>query len=96
MRIESLLIAALLASTTSFSPAIAKEKTRYEYNGNYYDSMQQCLDAKKKAKKTGAIVGAVGGAATTAIFGGNLGQAALGAGVGAAAGAVIGKNTKKC
>lgn len=96
MRIEPLLIAALLVGGSAFSPALAKEKIRYEYAGTYYDSLQQCLDAKKKAKKKGAIIGAVGGAATTAIFGGSVGEAALGAGVGAAAGAIIGKNSKKC
>lgn len=78
------------------APAGAREKTRYEYNGHVYETRAECLRAKKNAKKKGAIIGAVGGAATTAIFGGNFGEAALASGVGALAGGAIGDSTKKC
>jgi len=76
--------------------AQGKAKQQWVYNGNVYDSRDQCLKARNKDKTKGAVVGAAGGAATVAVLGGNLGEAALGAGVGAAAGAIIGKNAKKC
>ena len=78
------------------APLSAKEKDRWEYDGRYYNSYEACKAARKKAEKKGAVIGAVGGAATTAVFGGNVGEAALASGVGALAGSQIGKSSKKC
>lgn len=91
-------VAAMLALGMALpaAPLAAKEKDRWEYDGKYYTSYESCKAARKKAEKKGAIIGAVGGAATTAIFGGNVGKAALASGVGALAGSQIGKASKKC
>lgn len=78
------------------TPAGAYSKTYYEYGGKYYETRQQCLNAKKKAKTKGAVIGAVGVGATAALVGGNFGESALAAGVGALVGSQIGKSSKKC
>ena len=81
------------------APAVAKkhnnQPTRYEYNGNYYNSLEECRAKKNKAKKDGAIVGAATAGIGAAILGANLGEAALIAGGGALVGNQIGKS-KKC
>ncbi len=87
---------ASLACSIPFAPLAAREKPRWEYGGQYYNSYQACKAARKKAEKKGAIIGAVGGAATAALLGGNVGETALASGVGALAGSQIGKATKKC
>jgi hypothetical protein len=78
------------------APLGARSKTYYEYGGKYYETRQQCLNAKKKARTKGAVIGAVGVGAAAALVGGNFGESALAAGVGALVGSEIGKNSKKC
>jgi hypothetical protein len=83
-------IAAPLAAKTSKSQPV-----RYEYNGRYYNSYEQCRAQKNKAAKDGAIVGAATAGIGSALLGANLGEAALIAGGGALVGNQIGKS-KKC
>jgi hypothetical protein len=71
------------------------KRTRYEYNGQYFNSYAECRATKEKAKKDGAIVGAAAAGVGAAILGANLGEAALIAGGGALVGNQIGKS-KKC
>lgn len=71
------------------------DRVRYEYDGRYYASLEECRDQKKKAKKDGAIVGAAAAGVGAAILGANLGEAALIAGGGALVGNQLGKS-KKC
>lgn len=92
--IGSIVIAAFLAGVPAL-PAQAASK-RYEYNGKYYPSLQQCLDEKKRAQKRGTVVGAAAAGIGAALLGGNLGESALIAGGGAVVGNQIGKNSKKC
>lgn len=84
-------IAAPLAAKTKHK----SEPVRYEYNGRYYNSYEQCRAQKNKAAKDGAIVGAATAGIGSAILGANLGEAALIAGGGALVGNQIGKS-KKC
>jgi hypothetical protein len=77
-------------------PALAKNQSHYEYNGHYYETRQQCLDAKKRAQQRGTVVGAATAGVATALLGGNLGETALVAGGGARVGNQLGKNSKKC
>jgi uncharacterized protein YcfJ len=77
-------------------PALAKNQTRYEYDGRYYETHQQCLNAKKKAQQRGTIIGAATAGVGAALLGGNLGQSALIAGGGALVGNQLGKSSKKC
>lgn len=83
-------VAAPLAAKTSKSQPV-----RYEYNGRYYNSYEQCRAQKKKATKDGTIVGAAVAGVGAAILGANLGETALIAGGGALVGNQLGK-TKKC
>jgi hypothetical protein len=96
--VNTLLIAALTAAVPAL-PAAAKSnrnnQTRYEYNGNYYNSLEECRAKKNKAKKDGAIVGAATAGIGAALLGANLGETALIAGGGALVGNQIGKS-KKC
>ena len=92
----SVLIVAALAGATTASPVLAKQQTRYVYDGRSYASYQQCLAAKKDAEKRGTIVGAATAGVATALLGGNLAQSALVAGGGALVGNQLGKNSKKC
>jgi hypothetical protein len=97
MRIATMAMIAVMAAAT---PTLAvakspKNQTRYEYNGRYYDSLQRCRDAKRKAEKDGAIVGAAVAGVGAAVLGANLGETALIAGGGALVGNQLGK-TKKC
>jgi hypothetical protein len=91
----SVLVLAALAGATA-SPVLAKQQTRYVYDGRSYESRQQCLAAKKKAEQRGTIVGAATAGVATALLGGNLGETALVAGGGALVGNQLGKNSKKC
>ncbi|WP_207791556.1 glycine zipper domain-containing protein [Sandaracinobacteroides saxicola] len=93
MRTAGLIAAALVVLAM---PAGAKEKVRYQYGNNFYESLRECLEAKRKAKRKGAVIGAVGGAVVGAASGGSVGGTALAAGVGAQAGAVIGRRTEHC
>jgi hypothetical protein len=77
-------------------PALAKNQTRYVYDGRYYESRQQCLNAKKKAQQRGTVVGAATAGVATALLGGNFAQSALVAGGGALVGNQLGKNSKQC
>lgn len=67
----------------------------YEYGGKRFNSLADCLNAKKRAKARGAVAGAVIAGAGAAILGGNLGETALVAGAGALAGREIGRRTVK-
>lgn len=99
MRPLPALAAVLIASFGSAAlplPALAKNQTRYEYDGRYYQSRQQCLNAKKKAQERGTIVGAATAGVATALLGGNFAETALVAGGGALVGNQLGKNSKKC
>ena len=90
-------LALALAIGGTATPLLAKKnnQTRYEYDGHYYNSLEECRDKKNKAKKDGAIVGAATAGVGAAILGANLGEAALIAGGGALVGNQIGKS-KKC
>jgi uncharacterized membrane protein len=94
-------VAAMLALAAIATPVAAKDKSRnaqpmrYEYDGRFYDSLEECRASKKKAKKDGAIAGAAAAGVGAAILGANLGEAALIAGGGALVGKQIGKS-KKC
>jgi hypothetical protein len=77
-------------------PVLAKSQTRYVYDGRYYESRQQCLDAKKRAQQRGTVVGAATAGVGAALLGGNLAESALVAGGGALVGNQLGKNSKKC
>ena len=93
-------LALVLAIGSMASPLAAKthhnsQSTRYEYNGHYYNSYEECRARKNKAAKDGAIVGAATAGIGSAILGANLGEAALIAGGGALVGNQIGKS-KKC
>ena len=82
------------------APVIAKDRnhsnhTLYEYNGHYYNSLEECLAKKRNAKKKGAIVGAAAAGIGAAVLGANLGESALIAGGGALVGNQLGKS-KKC
>lgn len=93
--IPTLMIAALTAGLP-MTAADARSKTRYEYNGRYYDSLQQCRDEKRRAQTRGTIVGAAAAGVGAALLGANLGESALIAGGGAVVGNQLGKNSKKC
>ena len=72
-------------------------QTLYEYDGKSYQTLEQCLRAKKRAKARGAIAGAVIAGAGAALLGGNVGESALVAGAGALAGREIGRaSVKRC
>ena len=93
-------MAALIAVGGIAAPLAAKshhksQPVRYEYNGRYYNSYEQCRAQKNKAAKDGAIVGAATAGIGSALLGANLGEAALIAGGGALVGNQIGKS-KKC
>jgi hypothetical protein len=93
-------IAALISVGGIAAPLAAKphqkvQPVRYEYNGRYYSSYEQCRAQKNKAAKDGAIVGAATAGIGSALLGANLGEAALVAGGGALVGNQIGKS-KKC
>jgi hypothetical protein len=92
-------MAALIAVGGIAAPLAAKtnksQPVRYEYNGRYYSSYEQCRAQKNKAAKDGAIVGAATAGIGSALLGANLGEAALIAGGGALVGNQIGKS-KKC
>jgi hypothetical protein len=96
MRYASTLLVAALAFTLPTLPAAAREKPRYEYNGRYYTSLQECLARKKRAEKRGTIAGAAAAGIGAALLGGNLGETALVAGGGAVAGNVIAGKTNNC
>lgn len=95
MRIIHTVLIAAIAATVPALPAAAKKQTRYEYNGRYYNSLAQCQERKRKAKKDGTIVGAAAAGIGAAVLGANLGETALIAGGGALVGNQLG-NTKKC
>ena len=88
-------IALGLGAATAPAMAAKRQQTRYEYDGRYYNSYDQCQAAKKKAGKDGAIVGAAAAGVGSALLGANLGEAALIAGGGALVGNQLGKS-KKC
>ena len=93
--INMLLIAAIAAGVPALPAAAKKNQTRYEYNGNYYNSLAECQAKKRKAKKDGTIVGAAVAGIGAAVLGANLGETALIAGGGALVGNQLGKS-KKC
>jgi hypothetical protein len=89
-----LALAAALAAP--LAPAAAKPHPKYEYNGRYYNSYEQCRAAKRHAANRGTVIGAVAGGAGMALLGGDVGTSLLGAGVGAVAGHEIGRGGHKC
>lgn len=94
--ITTTLIAALAMGMPSMAAAKNKNnQTRYEYNGRYYNSLEECRARKRKAEKDGTIVGAAVAGVGAAVLGANLGETALIAGGGALVGNQLGK-TKKC
>ncbi len=93
--ITSLLVTAIALSVPSLPAAAKSNKQRYEYDGRYYNSVAQCQEAKRKAKKDGTIVGAAVAGVGAAVLGANLGETALIAGGGALVGNQLGKS-KKC
>lgn len=94
--VTTTLIAALAMGTPTLAAAKNRNnQTRYEYDGRYYDSLERCREAKRKAKKDGAIVGAAVAGVGAAVLGANLGETALIAGGGALVGNQLGKS-KKC
>ena len=97
MRPLTLLLATSLAMPVlSAPPAIAKERTRYEYDGRVYRSYAECRAARKRAAKRGTVIGAAGAGVGTALLGGGLGGSLLAAGAGAVIGHEVGKSTRKC
>ncbi len=98
--IQSMLIAGLAIGSVA-APAGARhhnngyQHSQYQYNGHNYNNLQQCLDAKRRAKKNGAIAGAVVAGVGAALLGANFGETALVAGGGAVVGHTIGAS-KKC
>ena len=78
------------------TPTLAKQQTRYVYDGRSYETYQQCLAARKRAEQRGTVVGAATAGVATALLGGNFAQSALVAGGGALVGNQLGKNSKKC
>ncbi|MFZ4690432.1 MAG: hypothetical protein ACOYLS_14435 [Polymorphobacter sp.] len=97
MRLIPTLLIAAIATGLPALPAAAKKKeqVRYEYDGHYYDSLAECQEKKRKAKKDGTIVGAAVAGVGAAVLGANLGETALIAGGGALVGNQLGKS-KKC
>lgn len=97
MRIVTMALIAVMAAgmPTLAAAKSQKNQTRYEYDGRYYDSLERCQEAKRKAKKDGAIVGAAVAGVGAAVLGANLGETALIAGGGALVGNQLGKS-KKC
>jgi hypothetical protein len=67
----------------------------YQYDGQYYQSYDECVAAKQRGRSRGAVIGAVGGAAVAAATGGNAGEVAAAAGGGALAGGLVG-NSRRC
>jgi hypothetical protein len=107
LRNPMLIMAVIGLSGPAMSPALAQQNgnqaqsqpqslpTLYEYDGKSYQTLEQCLRAKKRAKARGAIAGAVIAGAGAALLGGNVGESALVAGAGALAGREIGRATAK-
>jgi hypothetical protein len=93
--ITSIVIAAIAAAVPSIPAAAKHSQTRYENNGHYYNSLEQCRESKRKAKKDGTIVGAAVAGVGAAVLGANLGETALIAGGGALVGNQLGKS-KRC
>ena len=93
--IQTLLIAALAAGVPALPAAAKSNQTRYEYNGRYYNTLAQCQERKRKARRDGTIVGAAAAGIGAAVLGANLGETALIAGGGAVVGNQLGKS-KKC
>ena len=93
--ITTTLVAALALGMPTLATAKGSNKTRYEYNGRYYNSLAECREKKRKAEKDGTIVGAAAAGVGAAVLGANLGEAALIAGGGALVGNQLGKS-KKC
>jgi hypothetical protein len=97
MRIVTTMLIALMATGMPTVAAAKNQKnhTRYEYNGRYYNSLEECRARKRKAEKDGTIVGAAVAGVGAAVLGANLGETALIAGGGALVGNQLGKS-KKC
>lgn len=95
MRIVSTMLIAAIAASLPALPAAAKQKQRYEYDGRYYSSYEQCRAERRRAEKRGTVVGALTAGAGAALLGGNLAESALIAGGGAIVGNQIGSK-KKC
>ena len=87
MRVVTALLIAAMALCVPALPAAARSDSqhaqRYEYDGHYYNSVAQCRQAKRKARKNGTIVGAAVAGIGAAVLGANLGETALIAGGGA-------------
>lgn len=97
MRITSTLLIATLAAAMPAVPAAARhdDRSRYEYNGRYYNNYEQCREARSRHKRDGAIAGAAIAGVGAAVLGANLGTSALIAGGGAVVGHEIGRK-KHC
>jgi hypothetical protein len=93
--ITTTLIATLAMGMPTLAAAKSNNQTRFEYNGRYYNSLAECQERKRKAKKDGTIVGAAVAGVGAAVLGANLGETALIAGGGAVVGNQLGKS-KKC
>jgi outer membrane lipoprotein SlyB len=105
LRNPLLIAAAIGLAGPAVNPVLAQSSNQannnrqvlYEYDGKSYQTLDQCLRAKKKAKARGAIAGAAIAGVGTAILGGNLAESALVAGAGALAGREIGRaSAKRC
>ena len=99
--LAAVLPAAALAQARPAQPAAPAAASRqpvlYEYDGKRYQTLEQCLRAKKRAKERGAVAGAAIAGVGAALLGGNLGETALVAGAGALAGREIGRaSVKRC
>lgn len=93
--VTTMLIAVMAGGMPTVAAAKNNNQTRYEYNGRYYNSLAECQERKRKARKDGTIVGAAAAGIGAAVLGANLGETALIAGGGALVGNQLGKS-KKC
>lgn len=85
------------AATPALAQAASNRPVVWEHDGKAYETRQQCLRAKERAKKRGTVAGAAIAGVGAALLGGNLGETALVAGAGALTGREIGRATaKKC
>ena len=97
MRLSSTLVIATLAAAMPAMPAAARHHNQagYQYNGQSYNSYEQCREARSRHKRDGTIAGAAIAGVGAAVLGANLGTSALIAGGGAVVGHELGRK-KRC
>ena len=97
MRLTSTIVIAALAAAMPAIPAAARHHhdAGYRYNGQNYNSYEQCREARSRHKRDGTIAGAAIAGVGAAVLGANLGTSALIAGGGAVVGHEIGRK-KHC